>query len=281
MLHSTIVANKHRDASRADAATQSRPLTPRSIVLSLLLGSHPPKMPVGRILEFTSLFGLSDGAVRTALSRLVATGDVDNDEGAYQLTGRLLIRQAEQDSGRDDPPARWDRTWWSVTVLPERRPVAERRAFRTRAAGARLGELRPDVWFRPANIELPPDTFEQDDVVVTRSTLLAGDDHVLARRLWHFDALGHTADKHLAQLERSAVELEGGGDNTLAEVFAALAAAQRFLRVEPQLPAEVDPPPAGAAVRAAYGEVVERFQGRLATFFAGNNSPDAVSTAGR
>ncbi len=270
MLHSTTVTNNIRMAESVGPITQSRPLTPRSIVLSLLLGSHPPTMHVGRILEFTSLFGLSEGAVRTALSRLVAAGDLDNDDGSYRLTGRLLERQAEQDSGRDTPPTTWDRSWWTVTVLADRRPMTQRRAFRIRAAGARLGELRPDVWFRPANIEIPSGAFEHDDVVVTRGALVLGDDHELARRLWDFEDLTSAAHGHLEALEQSVRQLERGGDGSLAEVFTSLAAAQRFLRVEPQLPAELAPPPASSAVRAAYGEVVEQFQDRLAAFFAGS-----------
>jgi phenylacetic acid degradation operon negative regulatory protein len=297
MLHFPTVANNNRIGSFRSVAMPAEvpadPLTPRSIVLSLLLGSHPAKMPVGRILEFTSLFELSEGAVRTALSRLVTAGDLDNDDGVYRLTGRLLERQAQQDSGRHEPPAEWDRTWWTVAVLTDRRPMAERRAFRTRAAGARLGELKPDMWFRPANIALPPGAFDEAsaDIVVTRGPLLVGDDQELARRLWDFDALADAARRHLGALERAVDRLATGDDVALVDVFAALASAQRFLRVEPQLPAEVDPPPASSAVRTTYLVVVREFQQRLAAFFARNGrsdrgepdrrSPRRVSTAGQ
>jgi phenylacetic acid degradation operon negative regulatory protein len=276
MLHSASVAINNRITKATDVAAPAQPLTPRSIVLSLLLGSHPPRMHVGRILEFTSLFGLNEGAVRTALSRLVAAGDLDNDAGMYRLTSRLLERQAQQDSGRDEPPSTWDRTWWTVAVLSDRRPMSERRAFRSRAVGARLGELRPDVWFRPANIRLPPGAFQgaNDDIVVTRGPLVAGDDHTLARRLWDFDALAGAANDHLAALEDAIEQLTHGDDAALVEVFTTLASAQRFLRVEPQLPAAVDPPPASSVVRATYLDVVREFQHRLADFFARNAPPD-------
>lgn len=281
MLHFTCVANNNRIVSFASgdvpadrpATATADPLTPRSIVLSLLLGSHPPRMPVGRILEFTSLFEFSEGAVRTALSRLVTAGDLDNDDGVYRLTGRLLERQAQQDSGRDEPPATWDRTWWTVAVLSDRRPMAERRAFRTRAVGSRLGELRPDLWFRPANIALPPGAFDDahDDIVITRGPLLVGDDHELARRLWDFDVLAHAARRHRGALEQSLDQLATGDVTALVDVFTALAPAQRFLRVEPQLPAEVEPPEVSSAVRRTYLAVVQEFQQRLATFFAGSD----------
>ena len=164
MLHSSFVANNPGMAAAAPGSLLE-PLTPRSIVLSVLLGSHPPRMPVGRILDFTSLFGLADGAVRTALSRMVAGGDLVNDDGAYRLAERLVARQAQQDSGRHHPPPDWDGSWWTVAVLPDRRTMADRRAFRTWAIGARLGELRPDLWLRPANIDIPLDA---PDALVTR-----------------------------------------------------------------------------------------------------------------
>lgn len=270
MLHFASVANNERMAPVWDGATSADPLTPRSIVLSLLLGSRPPSMHVGRMLQFTSLFGLSDGAVRTALSRLVASGDLAGDDGVYRLTDRLLERQAQQDSGRNEPPAVWDRTWWTVIVLADRRSMAERRAFRTRAVGARLGELRPDVWFRPANIALPTGAFERDDgIVVTRGPLNVGHGRDLVRRLWNVDALAEAARHHLGALEQADALFRRRDDAVLADVFTTLAAAQRFLRTEPQLPGELDPPAVSSAVRATYLVVVGRFQRRLAEFFAG------------
>lgn len=252
-----------------DAGDALLPLTPRSIVLSLLLGSHPPRMRVGRILEFTSLFDLADGAVRTALSRMATTGDVSNDGGVYQLSQRLLERQAEQDAGRIGPPAEWDRTWWTAAVLSERRTVAERRRFRAAAIAARLGELRPGIWMRPANIGPPLDL---DDVVLTRGPLVAGDEQRLVAQLWDIAALNELGAGHLRELADAASALARGDDRSLAVAFTALAAAQRFLRVEPQLPSELalsdSSADTSAALRASYDEVVGAFQQRLAEFFA-------------
>jgi phenylacetic acid degradation operon negative regulatory protein len=143
MLHSWFVTNNARINGGQRGRTLLEPLNPRSIVLSVLLGSHPPRMPVGRILEFTSLFDLADGTVRTALSRMVAAGDLVNDEGTYRLADRLVERQAQQDAGRHDPPTDWDGTWWTVAVLSERRTMAERRDFRARAIGARWASCDP------------------------------------------------------------------------------------------------------------------------------------------
>ena len=270
------MANKQRMTSRVGNPSLD-PLSPRSIVLSILLGSHPPEMPVGRILEFTSLFDLADGAVRTALSRMVAAGDLVNDSRRYRLSDRLLERQAQQDAGRAGPPASWDDTWWTVAVISDRRSMAERRAFRTNAISARLGEMRPELWLRPANIDL---TRRLDDVLVTRGPMLIGDPQRIAAQLWDLDDLSTQATRHAHALDAASRRLADTDDRALADAFVALAAAQRFLRVEPQLPTELTPRSNQAAVRSRYIEVVAEFQERLAAFFAlrsaGRVSTDAT-----
>lgn len=279
MLQSTIVANKLRITARISASmTDSvlEPLTPRSIVLSVLLGSHPPRMPVGRILEFTSLFDLADGTVRTALSRMVAAGDLINDDGIYRLAGRLVERQAQQDAGRRHPPSDWDHTWWMVAVLSDRRTMAERRAFRAWAIGARLGELRPDLWLRPANLDIPTDL---PDVLITRGSMISGAQQQLVAHLWDLDALRARSNVNRLALDAAAARLGDPDDRSLADAFTALAAAQQFLRIEPQLPANLTPHTIGDDVRMRYAEVVEVFQARLARFFAGRSAERVSTTA--
>ena len=262
MLHSPFVANKARIEPLAPSTDSLRqPFGPRSIVLSVLLGSHPPRMSVRRILEFTSLFGLADGAVRTALSRMVAAGDLVNDDGVYRLAGRLVERQAQQDAGRNQPAADWDGTWWTVAVLSERRSMAARRAFRARAVGARLGELRPDVWLRPANIDLVTDL---PDAFVTRGPVIVGDERRVVDQLWDLDDLRARSSSHVRSLDGAAKRLDSRDDQALADAFMALAAAQQFLRVEPQLPDELAPNVAAGELRRRYSTVVELFQAQLA-----------------
>ena len=280
MLHSLFVVNNPSMTSMAPAPTEGaalEPLTPRSIVLSVLLGSHPPRMPVGRILDFTSLFGLADGAVRTALSRMVAGGDLVNDDGLYRLAGRLVERQAQQDTGREHPPADWDGSWWTVAVLADRRTMADRRAFRAWAIGARLGELRPDLWLRPANIVIPLDA---PDAVVTRGPIVTGDPPRLVGRLWDLDGLHRQSLAHRAALDEAARQLADGDDRSLVDAFVTLAAAQQFLRTEPRLPHELDPHNSSGPVRDRYGDVVDDFQRRLGAFFA-RRGAERLSTGAR
>jgi DNA-binding transcriptional regulator PaaX len=53
------------------------PLLPaRSVLLSILLGSHPPRLPVRSLVHTAGLFGIAEGTARVALSRLSATWPV-------------------------------------------------------------------------------------------------------------------------------------------------------------------------------------------------------------
>ncbi len=252
-----------------------QPFSPRSIVLSVLLGSHPPRMSVRRILEFTSLFDVADGAVRTALSRMVAAGDLANDDGVYRLTDRLIERQIQQDAGRNQPTADWDGTWWTVVVLSERRSMTARRSFRSRAVGARLGELRPDVWLRPANIDI---TAELPDSLVTRGPMTVGDERRVVAQLWDLDELDARSRTHISALDEASLRLTHHHERSLADAFVALAAAQQFLRTEPQLPSELAPTAGAVELRQSYSAAVEQFQAKLAVFFA-SRSVDEISTA--
>jgi phenylacetic acid degradation operon negative regulatory protein len=235
-------------------------------------------MPVGRLLEFTALFGITAGTARTALSRMVTRGELRNDDGIYRLSGHLVERQAQQDTGRIAPPANWDDTWWFVAVVARDRTVAERRAFRSKVVGARLGELRPDTWLRPANLGVPSDL---DGVIVSRGPLVTGVDTDVVGRLWDLDAIDARARSLVAMLHTTSARLAAGGDSTLADAFVQLAACQRFLRTEPQLPASLDPGRSSAELRAIYAEVVVSFQQRLGDFFARSRRHERFSTDAR
>jgi phenylacetic acid degradation operon negative regulatory protein len=241
----------------------SRPLTTRSIMLSLLLGSHPPEMHVGALVDVARLFGVSGGTVRTSLSRMVDRTELVADGGKYRLSEKLLPRQAEQDAGRTRPEGRWDGTWFTAIVTAERRSDAERRRFRTRAVGSKFGELRPDIWMRPATTDPPSDL---DDTVITQGALVAGDDADLVGRLWDLAAIDRISFDLAADLDRAGDALEGAGADAIAPAFESLALALRQLRTEPQLPVELHPSDAGDRLRNRYHQVERSFRTTLADY---------------
>jgi phenylacetic acid degradation operon negative regulatory protein len=244
------------------------PLDARSIALSVLLGSHPPVLPARAFVAIADLFGIAGGTMRTALSRMVAAGELRSDDGRYQLAGRLLERQRSQDAGRHDPEVTWDGGWHSIVAAADQRDLAERRRFRTVMGNHRFGELRPDIWMRPSN--LPPPR-AADDWIVTTGTLAGIDPVALRDRLWQLDHLRATATALHTDLVRIQTSVDWSDAATIPLVFTTSAAVVRFLRAEPLLPPALVPDDWPVpALRVAYDGVEQAFQRQLRAFLTGN-----------
>jgi phenylacetic acid degradation operon negative regulatory protein len=249
--------------SRNTDTLELRSMSTRSLVLSVLLGSHPPRLPLAALVAFCGLFEIRPGTVRTALSRMSAAGDVVQVEradgsAAYEVAGPLLDRQRQQDVGRVVSTIEWDGRWITAVVVADARPVAERRRFRSRMVGAKMGELRPDVWMRPGNLEAPRG---DDGLVVSRGALDGPPDVDLVHRLWDLPTLDRRSGELLAALR-------GVDGSELAHSFVVLAATLNHLRIEPQLPATLRTSDTADRLRTAYATVEQRFRRNLRAFLA-------------
>ncbi|WP_026414048.1 PaaX family transcriptional regulator C-terminal domain-containing protein [Actinomadura oligospora] len=220
-----------------------RPLTARSVVLSTLLGVHPPRLPARYLVRVGERFGIAEGTVRVAISRMVASGDLVQRDGAYALSERLISRQRRQDESRDPRTLPWDGSWEIAVVTAERRPAAARAEFRQAMSELRLAELREGTWLRPANLARPrPDIVEDQCVFLTGHPEQPPAD--LAATLWDLPAWAATA--------RALHEALGTSD-TFAEQFTISAAVLRHLLKDPLLPDDLLPPDwPGAALRERY-----------------------------
>jgi phenylacetic acid degradation operon negative regulatory protein len=219
-----------------------RPLSARSVVLSLLLGAHPPELPVSAIVDAGEMFGISDATLRVALTRMVANGDLERTDGSYRLSARLLERQRRQDAALD-PAAAWDGTWETVVVTSVGRSATDRAELRAQLAELRLAELREGVWLRPANLVRPLPAWPAD-LITTFFSTPTDDPRGLAVRLWDLDGW-NLAGRHLLDDIAAA--------RTNAERLTVAAAVVRHLRTDPALP--IDLLPTGwvaGELRAAY-----------------------------
>jgi phenylacetic acid degradation operon negative regulatory protein len=246
---------------------QLRPLTARSVILSVLLGSHPPLLPVRAVVRTGELFGISEGTTRVALSRLAADGDVVADQGHYCLSDRLVARQRRLDEGLVPATRPW-RGGWEVGVLAsDARSQADRAAVRAQLEALRLAELRPGVWIRPANLRRPwPASLDG--------------------QAWRFDAHPYDAEPHQAhphQNGKASRELVDAlwnvedwarrAETLLAAFknsdepprrFVIAAAVLRHLQADPLLPPGLLPPRwPGRRLRAAYDGYVAELQSML------------------
>ncbi len=270
-----IVTNKIRNPFADPASVGLRPFSARSIVLSVLLGGNPPRLPVSAIMALAELFEIPSGTMRTALSRMVGNGELSNHDAVYELSGRLLERRRLQNEGRLDPPGEWHGDWISVVVRVDRRSVATRRAFRSTLTDLRFGELRPDTWLRPDNLGAPVVTAVERlaDVLVIRGSLAGVTPGVVAKQLWPLDELARHGHRLLEAIDATLPGLDGTDPSVLPDAFTISAAAVRHLTVDPRLPASVladarpsAPPWPAHDLRIAYDDYERRFQRLLHDF---------------
>jgi phenylacetic acid degradation operon negative regulatory protein len=215
-----------------------RPLNARSLVLSVLLGLPAPKLPASSPARLAELFDIAPGTMRTAVSRMLAAGELTTVDGGYGLAGPLVERKVAQDIGRRPAGDAWDGTWWVVTVTSPSRQLATRRDFRTAMANARMGELRPDTWLRPANLTGPR---ADSGTIVVRGPIDGEDGATLAARLWDLDGIARRCAALSHAVERDVDQLTDGDPDAVPRGIMLAAAVVHFLRAEPLLPATLTP----------------------------------------
>ncbi|OMC42439.1 PaaX family transcriptional regulator C-terminal domain-containing protein [Mycobacterium sp. IS-1264] len=231
--------------SEVAAAVGDRALSARSVLASALLGADEPRLTAAELVAVASLFGISGGAARTCLWRMVSSGELTSDDGTYALAGHLLERRERVDDAARIPDVAtrgWDGTWELAVVSAERRPPAERLELRKAATALHLAELREGVWMRPDNLDpqrLPTmrSVLDRQCVHFHKAASTIADDTV--RSLFSLDDWASQA-KRLAGAMRA--ELDGPAlhhDDTSASFrfqFALSIAVVRHLQLDPLLP---------------------------------------------
>ena len=242
--------------SAGPAGSLFAPLTARSVMLSVLLGSHPPELPVRVLVRVADLFGIAEGTARVALSRLSADGDVVADGGNYGLSPRLLDRQREQDSALRPATRPWRGGWEMAVAHPDQTAAADRSALGTHLDRLRLAELRPGVWVRPDNLvrEWPAEVTSRALRFNARPEFDQPEPAALAGRLWDLTGWAATAEDLMGAMAAGAQP---------ADRFVVAAAMVRHLRADPVLPSALLPTQwPGERLRTAYNSFREEL-GRL------------------
>jgi phenylacetic acid degradation operon negative regulatory protein len=262
-------------ASRARVADLigDRPLSARSVLATALLGADQPHLTVGELVAMTSLFGISDGAARTCLWRMVSNGELTGDDGTYALAGDLLERRQRVDQAsriHDDAAPPWDGTWELAVVSLDRRSAADRLALRKAATALHLAELREGVWIRPDNLDrdrLPTLRAVLDRQCVHFHSAATDVPAETVRSLFNLDDWAADA-RRLTRAVRDEVDAEAVDASGFAYWFALSVAVVRHLQLDPLLPAEFIPHPwPGQDLRGVYRRFDEVFKRRLSTAF--------------
>jgi phenylacetic acid degradation operon negative regulatory protein len=248
------------------------PLSARSVLASVLLGTEPPWLPTPLLVRTGALFGISEGAVRTALSRMVASGEAAPEEGGYRLAGRLIERQRRQAASRRAEVRPWDGTWELATVdAGDARPASDRASLREALTALRLVELREGVWGRPDNLdpERSGDARAVVEVWCTRWRGARPDAAPTVKELWDLDGWQAEAEDLQREMAPLHARLAGGDATALADGFVVSASSLRLFQHDPLLPEELLPDDwPGASVRRAYDRYDTAYREVLRTWFA-------------
>ncbi|QNP68943.1 PaaX domain-containing protein, C- domain protein [Streptomyces roseirectus] len=232
--------------------TGLRPLSARSVVLSLLLGAQPPELPVRELVRLVEPFGIGGSTLRAALSRMTTAGDLRRTGAVYGLSDRLLERRRRQDAALHPETRPWTGDWEMAVITTTGRPAAQRADLRAELTSLRLAELREGVWLRPANLCRPWPPHLHD---VTRFTSRPATPPLeLAATLWPLTTWQATAETLLHHATHAT---------TPAARFTTYTAIVRHLRTDPALPTALLPPTWPAdSLRTAYAAYREEFTSR-------------------
>jgi phenylacetic acid degradation operon negative regulatory protein len=223
-----------------------RSLSARSVLATALLGADQPHLTVRELVEVASLFGITDGAARTCLWRMVSTGELSSGDGTYALAGRLLERRQRVDEASrvdDTALSPWDGTWELAVVSLERRSAADRLALRRAASALHLAELREGIWFRPDNLDR--DRLPRLRAVLDRQCVHfhGAETDIPAetvRSLFSLNDWATDARRYTVAM-RDELDIEAAGTEDFTYQFALSIAVVRHLELDPLLPTELIP----------------------------------------
>lgn len=262
------VIKTQTDVHLAAFLADIRPLGARSVIASTLLGAEAARMPAERLVRAGALFGIGDGAIRTALWRMVSAGELIAENGEYQLAGRLLARQQRFSDNAAARRRTWDGTWEIDIVEPGQRTAGARQDLRVAARALHLAELREGVWLRPDNLDasrLPEHRATIDAQCFCLVGATAPD--AVTDRL--FDAADWAAGARslIDALDDASHPPDELGPGDLAAGFRLSIAVVRHLDADPLLPDELLPAPwPGAELRERYAEYHHVYERRFAAW---------------
>jgi len=242
-----------------------RPLGARSVIASTLLGNEAGEHRVERLVSAGALFGIAEGAIRTALWRMVTGGELIADGGSYRLAGSLLARRRRMGASSVARRRAWDGTWEIVVVDAERRSAPARQGLRSAAIALHLAELRDGVWMRPDNLDAArlPDEQATVNAQCMRFTGASGS-AALAQRLFAPAAWAERAASLIDALERAALPPRDLEPGDLVTGFRLQIASVRHLDRDPLLPDELLPNDwPGAALRRGYLAYHDEYEQRF------------------
>ncbi len=235
---------------------------------------------VGSLIALLQPFGVTEGGVRTVLSRMARKGWLSTRRvgrhSFYDLTrrGRRLLEEGEARIYHPSWDSDWDGLWLLVAYsIPEvRRHLRDR--LRTRLAWFGFGPLGNGLWISPHDVEervgeVAGDLGIAGHLDCFRARHLASDDADLVSRCWDLPELDHRyrefIDRWIPELRRCTEEQSRtalSDAQLFALRFALISEFREFTLLDPYLPRELLPCAwAGDRAASLFNEVHDLLEG--------------------
>lgn len=237
--------------------------SPKDLVFTLFgdyLLHRPGPVWVGSLIELLEPLGVSEGALRTALSRMGSRGWLASERRGrnafYSLTarGRRLLEEGERriyHATWDEP---WDGTWQLVSYSIPEDERSTRDRLRTRLSWLGFGSLGNGLWVTPhdaaGRVEEVVRRLEIDGHVELFEGRHLGfsDADRLVERCWDLPGVHRRylefIDRHLPEHERFKEELEDGTlsrEEAFVHRFDLVHEYREFPLIDPYLPRRLLP----------------------------------------
>jgi phenylacetic acid degradation operon negative regulatory protein len=264
----------------------------KSLTLDLLSSLRGASMPVSALVGAARLFRIDENALRVAIARLLASGQIARDErGQYRLgeAAHAIDRRVLGWRAAELRITKWSGGWWLVRAGTLPVPRTRGRRERERAL-ALLGfaELAPGLALRPDNLraslsELRAELRElglEPDALVALILVLDADSDARARSLWQRDALAKRYARSLAELGASEMRLSALPEQrALVESFLLGGRVIRELVLDPLLPEPLAPEAERRALVAAMRRYDRAGRRAWASFMARYGAPHVRTPA--
>jgi phenylacetic acid degradation operon negative regulatory protein len=233
---------------------------PTSLIFSLygdlVHGSAPavkPALWLGTLVELMAAFGVSEAAVRQAVSRMARQGwlraERNGKRAYYTVTDRGRRRIEELSPRIYGPVIEWDGKWRVLAATIDERDTRTRLRQELRVLG--WAPLSPAVWLSPADALGSAVEAAERYGASGESHLFVGtyegplSDRELVERCWDLPAIAGAYEQFIATYRpRLEVELRAGGLGeraAFAERLWLVHEFRKFAYLDPGLPSELVP----------------------------------------
>ena len=253
---------------------------PRDLVFTLFgeyLLKRSDSVWVGSLIALLEPFGLTEGTVRTALSRMVKKGWLearrDGRHSYYSLTprGRRLLEEGTERIFHPAWPEDWDGYWFllAYSIAQGNRSLRDR--LRDRLAWLGFGSIGNGVWISPHDVgsqieELAEGLGLSDRYVGFRAQRVTGEEvSDIVARCWDLDALAaryRAFTRRWSPVLGEVASAQPPVERCFALRFDLIHEYRRFPLEDPYLPRTLLPEPwAGDEAAAVFRDLHDRLVG--------------------